>query len=232
MQVILLERVEKLGQMGDVVSVKPGFARNFLLPKKKALRATKDNLAYFETRKAQFEANNLERRNEAEAVGGKLDGVKIVVIRQAGDSGQLYGSVTARDIAEALTEEGFKVDRGQVAIDRPIKALGLSDVRIRLHPEVTVAITVNVARSADEAALQEKYGGAIPTGDMDQEEEETVEAAELFENPEEAKALEEAAEAEASEAEASETEAGETEGGETEDGAASETPAEAEEETR
>ena len=124
--------------------------------------------------------------------------MKIVVIRQAGDSGQLYGSVTARDIAEALTEEGFKVDRGQVAIERPIKALGLSDVRIRLHPEVTVAITVNVARSADEAALQEKYGGAIPTGDMDQDEEETVEAAELFENPEEAKALEESAEEEAS----------------------------------
>ncbi len=192
MQVILRERVEKLGQMGDVVSVKPGFARNFLLPKKKALRATKDNLAYFETRKAQFEATNLERRNEAEAVGTKLDGVKIVVIRQAGDSGQLYGSVTARDIAEALSEDGFKVDRGQVAIDRPIKALGLSDIRIRLHPEVAVAITVNVARSADEAALQEKYGGAIPTGDFDREEEEpTVEAAELFENPEEAKALEE-----------------------------------------
>ncbi len=200
MQVILLERVEKLGQMGDVVSVKPGFARNFLLPKKKALRATKDNLAYFETRKAQFEASNLERRNEAEAVGGKLDGVKIVVIRQAGDGGQLYGSVSARDIAEALGEEGFKVDRSQVAIDRPIKALGLSEVRIRLHPEVTVAITVNVARSADEAVLQEKYGGAIPTGDMDQEDEQTVAAAELFENPEEAKALEESETEESSEA--------------------------------
>ncbi len=200
MQVILLERVEKLGQMGDVVSVKPGFARNFLLPKKKALRATKDNLAYFETRKAQFEASNLERRNEAEAVGGKLDGVKIVVIRQAGDGGQLYGSVSARDIAEALGEEGFKVDRSQVAIDRPIKALGLSEVRIRLHPEVIVAITVNVARSADEAVLQEKYGGAIPTGDMDQEDEQTVAAAELFENPEEAKALEESETEESSEA--------------------------------
>ncbi len=200
MQVILLERVEKLGQMGDVVSVKPGFARNFLLPKKKALRATKDNLAYFETRKAQFEASNLERRNEAEAVGGKLDGVKIVVIRQAGDGGQLYGSVSARDIAEALGEEGFKVDRSQVAIDRPIKALGLSEVRIRLHPEVIVSITVNVARSADEAVLQEKYGGAIPTGDMDQEDEQTVAAAELFENPEEAKALEESETEESSEA--------------------------------
>lgn len=203
MQVILLERVEKLGQMGDVVSVKPGFARNFLLPKNKALRATKDNLAYFETQKAQFEASNLERRSEAEAIGGKLDGVKIVVIRQAGDSGQLYGSVTARDIAEGLTEEGFKVDRGQVAIERPIKALGLSDVRIRLHPEVAVAVSVNVARSPDEAVLQEKYGGAIPTGDRDEEvEEETVEAAELFENPEEAKALEESEAEEADESDA------------------------------
>ncbi len=208
MQVILLARVEKLGQMGDVVTVKPGFARNFLLPKNKALRATKDNLAYFETRKAQFEASNLERRNEAEAIGGKLEGQKIVVIRQAGDSGQLYGSVTARDIAEGLGEEGFKVDRGQVAIERPIKVLGLSDVRIRLHPEVAVTVSVNVARSPDEAVLQEKYGGAIPSGDRDEEEEETVEAAELFENPEEAKALEEPeADAEAEpEAPAEETE--------------------------
>jgi len=189
MQVILLERVEKLGQMGDVVTVKPGFARNFLLPKNKAMRATKDNLAYFETRKTQFEATNLERRQEAEAIGGKLDGVKIVVIRQAGDGGQLYGSVTARDIGEGLAAEGFNVDRGQVAVDRPIKALGLSQVRIRLHPEVTVSITINVARSVDEAALQEKYGGTIPSGDMEREE--TVEAAELLENPEEARRLEE-----------------------------------------
>lgn len=189
MQVILLERVEKLGQMGDVVTVKPGFARNFLLPKNKAMRATKDNLAYFETRKTQFEATNLERRQEAEAIGGKLDGVKIVVIRQAGDGGQLYGSVTARDIGDGLAEKGFTVDRGQVAIDRPIKALGLSQERIRLHPEVAVSITVNVARSVDEAALQEKYGGKIPSGDF--EPEETVEVAELLENPEEARRLEE-----------------------------------------
>ena len=207
MQVILLERVEKLGQMGDVVTVKPGFARNFLLPKNKAMRATKDNLAYFETRKAQFEATNLERRQEAEAIGGKLDGVKIVVIRQAGDGGQLYGSVSARDIGEGLAEEGFSVDRGQVAIDRPIKALGLSDVRIRLHPEVAVSITVNVARSVDEAALQEKYGGTIPSGDV--EPEETVEAAELLENPEEARRLEEPeAEAEAEAEENAGTEGG------------------------
>ena len=190
MQVILLERVEKLGQMGDVVTVKPGFARNFLLPKNKALRATKDNLAYFDTRKAQFETVNIERRGEAEAIGKKMDGVKIVVIRQAGDSGQLYGSVSARDIGEALAEKGFTTERSQIAIDRPIKALGLTDVRIRLHPEVTISIVVNVARSPDEAVLQEKYGGRIPSGDADYDDE-PVEVARLLENPEEARRLDE-----------------------------------------
>ncbi|NNG02702.1 MAG: 50S ribosomal protein L9 [Inquilinus sp.] len=178
MQVILLERIERLGLMGDVVTVKPGFARNFLLPKKKAMRATKDNIAYFETQKAHYEANNLERRKEAEGVGSKLDGVSIVVIRQAGDSGQLYGSVTARDIAEGLGEEGFTVDRSQVAIDRPIKLLGLTDVRIRLHAEVSVTVTVNVARSKDEAELQKEHGGAIPTMEMrERAEAEDVQAA-------------------------------------------------------
>ena len=189
MQVILLERVEKLGQMGDVVTVKPGFARNFLLPKNKALRATKDNLAYFETRKTQFETVNLERRGEAESVSKKMDGVTVVIIRQAGDSGHLYGSVSARDIGEALTEKGFTVERSQIAIDRPIKALGLTEVRVRLHPEVTVSITVNVARSPDEAVLQEKHGGAIPSGDY--EPDERVEVADLLEDPEAAKRLEE-----------------------------------------
>ncbi len=191
MQVILLERVERLGQMGDVVTVKPGFARNFLLPKNKALRATKDNLAYFETRKTQFETVNIERRSEAETIGKKMDGEKIVVIRQAGDSGQLYGSVSARDISEALTEKGFTTERNQIAIDRPIKSLGLTDVRIRLHPEVTVSITVNVARSPDEAVLQEKHGGRIPTGDGDYDDDEVVEVADLLEDPESAKRLEE-----------------------------------------
>lgn len=190
MQVILLERVERLGQMGDVVTVKPGFARNFLLPKNKALRATKDNLAYFETRKAQFETVNIERRGEAEAIGKKMDGVKIVVIRQAGDSGQLYGSVSARDIGEALGEKGFTTERNQIAIDRPIKALGLTDVRIRLHPEVTVSVAVNVARSPEEAVLQEKYGGRIPSGDTD-DLDEPVDVAHLLENPEEAGRLDE-----------------------------------------
>lgn len=191
MQVILLERVERLGQMGDVVTVKPGFARNFLLPKNKALRATKDNLAYFETRKTQFETVNIERRGEAEGIGKKMDGEKIVVIRQAGDSGQLYGSVSARDIGEALTEKGFTTERNQIAIDRPIKTLGLTDVRIRLHPEVTVSIVVNVARSPDEAVLQEKHGGRIPTGDGDDFDDGAVEVADLLENPEEAGRLDE-----------------------------------------
>ena len=161
MDVILLERVEKLGQMGDVVHVRPGYARNFLLPQKKALRATKANLAYFENQRAQLEATNLNRRSEAESVAGKMEGATVVLIRQAGDSGQLYGSVTARDVAVALGEAGFTVERQQVNIDRPIKSLGLFDVRIRLHPEVALSVTVNVARSAEEAELQLQRGGAV-----------------------------------------------------------------------
>ncbi|MDX5360275.1 MAG: 50S ribosomal protein L9 [Alphaproteobacteria bacterium] len=154
MQVILLERVEKLGQMGDVVAVKPGFARNFLLPKGKALRATKENTARFERERAQLEARNLELRKEAEAVAGTLDGQSFIVIRQAGDTGQLYGSVSARDVADAATGGGFSVDRGQIILDKPIKAIGVHDVRVRLHPEVTVTVQVNVARTQDEAELQ------------------------------------------------------------------------------
>ncbi len=155
-EVILLERVEKLGQMGQVVKVKPGFARNFLLPQKKALRATKNNLTYFETRRTQLEAVNLERRGEAEEVAKKLDGVAVVVIRQAGESGQLYGSVTARDIADAVTAAGFTVTRGQVTLDKAIKTLGLYKLRVVLHPEVAVHVTVNVAQSAEEAEMQAK----------------------------------------------------------------------------
>ncbi len=170
MQVILLERVERLGQMGDVVNVKPGFARNFLLPKKKAMRATKDNIAYFETQKAQLGAANLERRGEAEAVAAKMVDVSVVILRQAGDSGQLYGSVTAHDVAEALTADGYTVTRGQVAIDRPIKSLGLFELRVQLHPEVAVRVTVNVARSAEEAKLQARYGGMVPRDGRDFEE--------------------------------------------------------------
>ena len=154
--VILLERVEKLGQMGQVVKVRPGFARNYLLPQKKALRATKENLAYFEKQRAQLEAQNLERRGEAEQVAKKLDGISVVIIRQAGESGQLYGSVTARDIAEAVTQAGFTIARGQVVLDKAIKTLGLYRQRVILHPEVSVGITVNVAQSAEEAEMQAK----------------------------------------------------------------------------
>jgi large subunit ribosomal protein L9 len=154
--VILLERVEKLGQMGQVVKVRPGFARNFLLPQKKALRATKDNLAYFEKQRHQLEAQNLSRRSEAEQVAKKIEGVAVVVIRQAGESGQLYGSVTARDIAEAVTAAGFTVTRAQVVLDKAIKTLGLHKQRVVLHPEVSVGISVNVAQSAEEAEMQAK----------------------------------------------------------------------------
>ena len=154
MQVILLERVENLGQMGDVVKVRQGYARNFLLPQKKALRATKDNVTYFETRRAQLEADNLSRKGEAEAVAAKMDKARVTVVRQAGESGQLYGSVSARDIAEGLTAGGYTVDKRQVVIDRPIKMIGIHTVRVVLHPEVSVAVLVNVGQSEDEARLQ------------------------------------------------------------------------------
>ena len=156
MEVILLERVAKLGQMGEVVRVKDGYARNFLLPQKKALRATKENLAYFETQRSQLEAQNLARKSEAEQVGQKLDGIAVVIIRQAGESGQLYGSVTARDIAQAVTEAGFTIARGQVVLERAIKALGLHKTRVVLHPEVSVGVTINVAQSPEEAEMQTK----------------------------------------------------------------------------
>lgn len=154
MQVILLERIGRLGQMGDVVNVKEGYARNFLLPQKKALRATADNLSRFEKDRAQLEARNLELKKEAEAVAGKLDGKIFLAIRQAGDTGQLYGSVTTRDIADFVTAGGFSLDRRQVVLDRPIKTLGLQPIRVALHPEVIVKVTLNVARSQDEADRQ------------------------------------------------------------------------------
>lgn len=154
MEVVLLERIEKLGQMGDVVQVKDGFARNFLLPRGKALRANKTNLARFETERAQLEARNLELKTEAGAVHDKLDGVSVIVIRQAGDSGQLYGSVSPRDIAQGLTGTGFSVERSQVVLDAPIKALGLHNVSVKLHPEVTSTVVVNVARTGEEAEAQ------------------------------------------------------------------------------
>lgn len=154
MEVILLERIESLGQMGEVVKVKPGFARNFLLPQKKALRATKDNLAYFESQRAQLEAQNLKRRQDAEAISGKIEGLQVVILRQAGETGQLYGSVSPRDIAEAVTKAGFTIERRQVLLDQPIKSLGLFKTRVALHPEVIVTITANVALSEEEAAMQ------------------------------------------------------------------------------
>ncbi len=154
MDVILLQRIGKLGQMGDVVSVKNGYARNYLLPQKKALRATADNKKLFESQRAQLEANNLAHKSEAEQVATKLEGQKFIAIRQAGDTGQLYGSVSTRDIADVIKSGGFTVDRNQVVLDKAIKALGVHPVQIQLHPEVIVNVTLNVARSADEAARQ------------------------------------------------------------------------------
>jgi large subunit ribosomal protein L9 len=161
MDVILLQRIEKLGQMGEVVKVKPGFARNYLLPQKKALRATEANRARFEVQRAQLEATNLARRTEAEKISGKVDGLTVVIIRQAGETGHLYGSVSARDVAVAVTAGGVTIDRAQVLMDRPIKMLGLHPVRVALHPEVIVTVTANVAKSADEAELQKKAGGFV-----------------------------------------------------------------------
>ena len=176
MEVILLERIEKLGQMGDVVNVKPGFARNFLLPRNKALRATSANRSLFESQRSQLEAENLSRRAEAEAVAAKAEGLTFAVLRQAGETGQLYGSVSSRDVAVAVTEAGFTVGRAQVVLDIPIKTLGLHPVRINLHPEVSITVTANVARTADEAAQQLERGYAVT--DVDREaEEDAAEAA-------------------------------------------------------
>ena len=173
MEVILLERVEKLGQMGDVVNVRPGFARNFLLPKRKAMRATEANKKVFETKRAQLEAENLTRRQDAEAVAGKMEGLTLVLIRQAGETGLLYGSVSARDIADAATEAGFTINRSQPMIDRPIKELGIHPVRIALHPEVHVMVSLNVAKSEDEAEMQARRAA----GEVISEEREEAEEA-------------------------------------------------------
>ena len=181
MQVILLERVAKLGQMGEVVDVKPGFARNYLLPQGKALSASEKNIADFETRKAQLEATNLESKKEAESMAAKLDGQQFIVIRQASDGGSLYGSVTTRDAADAATEAGFSIDRGQVALTAPIKYLGVHKVMVRLHPEVETTIELNVARSAEEADLQ-AAGISIADQAAEDEAQAELEIAELFED--------------------------------------------------
>jgi large subunit ribosomal protein L9 len=167
-ELILLQRVEKLGQMGDVVRVKPGFARNFLLPQKKAIRANKDNLARFEQDRVQLEAQNIKRREEAERVAERVGGLTVVIIRQAGDSGSLYGSVSSRDIAEGCTAGGLSVGRHQVVLEHAIKTLGLSTVRVVLHPEVSIPVTVNVARSPEEAEKQAR-GEAVRAEELDED---------------------------------------------------------------
>ncbi|MCB5409995.1 50S ribosomal protein L9 [Pseudogemmobacter faecipullorum] len=179
MQVILLQRVAKLGQMGEVVNVKPGYARNFLLPQGKALRASEANIKSFEARKAQLEAVNLETKKEAEAVAEKLNGQVFVVIRSASESGALYGSVTGRDVAEAATAAGFTVGRDQITQDKPIKDLGIHPVNVVLHPEVITVVSVNVARSAEEAELQ-AAGKSIQELAAEAEAQAEFEIAELF----------------------------------------------------
>ena len=162
MEVILLERVAKLGQMGETVKVRSGYARNFLLPRGKALRATEANKKHFDTQRAQLEARNLERRKEAETVGEKLNGQSFIILRQSGETGVLYGSVSTRDLAEIMTQNGFTVDRNQIAINQPIKTIGLHTVPVALHPEVEVQVTINVARSPEEAERQAR-GEAVTT---------------------------------------------------------------------
>ena len=169
MQIILLERVPKLGQMGEVVTVKPGYARNFLIPQGKALRATKTSIGEFEQRRAQLEAHNLERRQDAQAIAAKVEGQMVTLLRQASETSQLYGSVSARDVAAAFTEAGITLDRQQVRLDQPLKTLGLHDVTVALHPEVEVTVKVNIARSQAEADLQ---AGKKPPEEEEEEERE------------------------------------------------------------
>jgi large subunit ribosomal protein L9 len=172
-ELILLQRVEKLGQMGEVVKVKPGYARNFLLPQAKAVRATKNNRERFERERAQLEAQNIKRRGEAERLAERVHGLSVILIRQASDAGSLYGSVTARDIADGCVAGGLTIDRSQVLLDTPIKTLGLTTVRVAPHPEVIMNVTVNVARSTEEADKQAR--GEALTRDEDEYEMETFE---------------------------------------------------------
>ena len=184
-ELILLQRVENLGQMGELVKVKPGYARNFLLPERKALRATKDNMARFEEQRAQLEAQNIKRREEAERVAERVHGISVVIIRQAGESGSLYGSVSGRDVAEATTEAGLSITRQQVVLEHPIKMLGLSKVRVVLHPEVSIPVTVNVARSPEEAERQARGEAVGAAAEEEEAEEEDILTEEnLFGTPE------------------------------------------------
>jgi large subunit ribosomal protein L9 len=184
MEVILLERVAKLGQMGDVVRVKDGFARNFLLPKGKALRATKENKTRFEGMKVQLETRNLELRGDAEKVSSKLDGQSFMVLRQASEAGQLYGSVSSRDIAAILATGGFTVSRNQIPLNAPIKAIGMHKVPVTLHPEVEVSITINVARTADEAGRQARGEDVTQLREQSEEAAVITAAENFFESPE------------------------------------------------
>lgn len=183
MEIILLEKIEKLGQMGDVVHVKSGYARNYLLPQGKALRATEINKKHFDGQRAQLEADNLKTRIEAEKLGKKLNGLSVVIVRQAGEAGQLYGSVNARDIANGVTKSGFTIIRQQVELPHPIKAIGIYNICVTLHPEIAVTISANIARSNDEAAIQERTGVAVvnsgeaETQDVDGKEAATEKAA-------------------------------------------------------
>ena len=174
-ELILLQRIEKLGQMGDVVRVKPGYARNFLLPQKKALRANKSNMADFEGQRAQLEATNIRKREEAERLLERMEGLKVVIIRQAGESGSLYGSVSGRDIADACTASGLTTNRSQIILENPIKTLGLTPVRLVLHPEVSLTVTVNVARSVEEAEKQARGEQVGLAGEEDVEQEDDFE---------------------------------------------------------
>jgi len=183
MQVILLERVEKLGQMGEVVNVKNGYARNFLLPQKKALRATSINKERFEKERAQLEVRNLERRKEAASIGEKLEGQSFIILRQASESGQLYGSVNTRDIAEIITQGGFSIARSQINLDHPIKTISLHSTRLILHPEVSVNVEINVARTAEEAERQAR-GEQVTEVRDEVEDQEVINAEEVFETAE------------------------------------------------
>jgi len=211
-QVVLLERIDNLGQMGEVVTVKPGFARNYLLPQKKALRATKENIAYFEAQRKVLEADNEKRRKEAEKDAKKLEGLKVVLLRAASEAGQLFGSVTSRDIAEKVTEKaGIKVDRSQVELNQNVKEIGLLDVSIALHPEVKVNVTINIARTEEEADVQAETGHALVAGEGENLAEVIAEEESNLEEVLEEDALEaekekqaKAAEAEAEEAEKAE----------------------------
>jgi len=176
MDVVLLERIDKLGNMGQVVKVRPGYARNYLIPQGKALRATQDNVARFESERADREARDAERRGSAQQVAAKLNGTHVVLVRQASDNMQLYGSVKAKDIADGLAALGFEIDRGAVVLDTPIKTLGLHEVKAALHPEVVVTIVANVARSADEAEMQKNTGRAVGRMDDDEDEAPAIEA--------------------------------------------------------